>query len=122
MTNVADFARPERNHDQTPISRNIALRLTHCPASIAEVQSCCGPNQLTGEHHHAVHVQNSFPVEAGNAAAKKEGFKAIESILGQQKPEAAYLAAENGKRTGILVINMQDASEIPAIAEPGSWR
>jgi hypothetical protein len=60
----------------------------------------------------------SFPVEAGNAAAKKDGFKTIESILGQQKPEAAYFAAENGKRTGILIINMRDASEIPAIAEP----
>jgi len=60
----------------------------------------------------------SFPVEAGNAAAKKDGFKTIESILGQQKPEAAYFAAENGKRTGILIINMEDASEIPAIAEP----
>ena len=59
----------------------------------------------------------SMPVEAGNAAAK-DGFKAIQSILEQQKPEAAYFLAENGKRTGILIINMQDASEIPAIAEP----
>ncbi|MGP8245737.1 MAG: panthothenate synthetase [Bryobacteraceae bacterium] len=39
-------------------------------------------------------------------------------ILEQQKPEAAYFVAENGKRTGIFVINMEDASEIPAIAEP----
>ena len=60
----------------------------------------------------------SFPVEAGNAAAKKDGFKAIQNILEQQKPEAAYFVAENGKRTGILIINMQDASELPAIAEP----
>jgi hypothetical protein len=60
----------------------------------------------------------SFPVEAGNEAAKKDGFKAIQSILEQQKPEAAYFVAENGKRTGILIINMQDAAEIPAIAEP----
>jgi hypothetical protein len=60
----------------------------------------------------------SFPVEAGNAAAKKDGFKTIQSILEQQKPEAAYFLAENGKRTGILIINMEDASEIPAIAEP----
>ena len=59
----------------------------------------------------------SMPVEAGNAAAK-DGFKAIQSILEQQKPEAAYFVAENGKRTGILIINMKDASEIPAIAEP----
>jgi hypothetical protein len=60
----------------------------------------------------------SFPVEAGNAAAKKDGFKTIQSILEQQKPEAAYFLTENGKRTGILIINMEDASEIPAIAEP----
>jgi hypothetical protein len=59
----------------------------------------------------------SFPVESGNASAKK-GFKAIQSILEQQKPEAAYFVAENGKRTGLLIINMQDASEIPAISEP----
>jgi hypothetical protein len=59
----------------------------------------------------------AFPVEAGNAAAK-DGFKAIQSILEEQKPEAAYFVAEHGKRTAILIVNMQDASEIPAIAEP----
>lgn len=60
----------------------------------------------------------SIPVDAGNASAKKDGFKAIQSILEQQKPEAAYFVAENGKRTGFLIINMKDASDIPAIAEP----
>ncbi|HMF74845.1 MAG TPA: DUF3303 family protein [Bryobacteraceae bacterium] len=59
----------------------------------------------------------SFPVEAGNAAAK-DGFKAIQNILKEQKPEAAYFVAENGNRTGILVVNLKDASEIPAISEP----
>jgi hypothetical protein len=29
----------------------------------------------------------SFPVEAGNAAAKKDGFKAIHQILDEQKPK-----------------------------------
>ncbi len=60
----------------------------------------------------------SFPVEAGNAAAKKDGFRAIQTILEQQKPEAAYFVSENGRRTAVLIINMQDASEIPVIAEP----
>ncbi|MBV8553870.1 MAG: hypothetical protein JOY54_21430 [Acidobacteriaceae bacterium] len=60
----------------------------------------------------------SFPVEAGNTAAKKDSLKSVQSILEQQKPEAVYFLAENGKRTAILIINMQDASEIPAIAEP----
>ena len=60
----------------------------------------------------------SFPVEAGNAAVKKDGLKAIQSILEQQKPEAAYFLAENGQRTALLILNMQEASEIPALAEP----
>lgn len=60
----------------------------------------------------------SFPVEAGNAAAKKDGFKAIQSILEAQKPEAAYFAAEKGLRTCFMIVNMEDASQIPAIAEP----
>jgi hypothetical protein len=34
------------------------------------------------------------------------------------KPEAAYFVADEGQRTAILVINMEDASQIPAIAEP----
>jgi hypothetical protein len=60
----------------------------------------------------------SFPVEAGNQAAKKDGFKTIQSILEQQKPEAAYFVAENGKRTAILVMDMKEASDLPRIAEP----
>ena len=60
----------------------------------------------------------SFPVEAGNAAARKGGFKVVQKILEEQKPEAAYFIAEGGKRTGILVMNMEDESQLPAIAEP----
>ena len=59
----------------------------------------------------------SIPVEAGNKAAK-DGFSIINTILEQQKPEAAYFVAENGKRTGIVVMDMSDVSQLPAIAEP----
>src|ERR1039458_5057884 len=59
----------------------------------------------------------SMPVEAGNVAAKS-GFSAIQSILAQQKPEAAYFVTEGGKRTAILIIHMDDLSQLPAIAEP----
>jgi hypothetical protein len=31
---------------------------------------------------------------------------------------ARYFLAEDGNRTGILIMNMEDASQIPAIAEP----
>ena len=60
----------------------------------------------------------SMPVEAGNDAARKDGFKVIQRIIQEQKPEAAYFLAESGKRTGILILNLDDPSQIPAIAEP----
>ena len=58
-----------------------------------------------------------IPVETGNAGAE-EGFKTLQAILAQQKPEAAYFGTENGERTGFIVINVTDASQIPAICEP----
>ena len=63
-------------------------------------------------------VKISMPVEAGNASAKKDGFAAIQNILQQQKPEAAYFLPQAGQRTGILIMNLNDPSEIPAICEP----
>jgi len=63
-------------------------------------------------------VKVSIPVEAGNAAIKKDGLKVIQKILEHQKPEAAYFIAEHGRRTGILIIDIKDASEIPGITEP----
>ncbi len=63
-------------------------------------------------------VKISFPVEAGNAMAKKDRFRTVEKILEEQKPEAAYFVALDGKRTGILIVHLNDPSEIPAFAEP----
>jgi hypothetical protein len=63
-------------------------------------------------------VKVSFPVEAANSAAKKNGFKVIRQILEQQKPEAAYFITDGGLRTGILIIDIAAASDLPAMAEP----
>ena len=63
-------------------------------------------------------VKVSFPIDAANAAAKKNGLKVIRQILEQQKPEAAYFIADGGQRTGILIIDIAAASDIPSIAEP----
>ena len=62
-------------------------------------------------------VKVSWPVEAGNAAARN-GFEVVPQILAEQQPEAAYFIAEDGKRTAHLIINMDDVSQLPAIAEP----
>ena len=34
------------------------------------------------------------------------------------KPEAVYFTDNNGQRTGFIFLDMQDASQIPASAEP----
>ena len=64
-------------------------------------------------------LKAEFPVEAGNAAIKDGSLpKTIQSILEELKPEAAYFIASNGKRTALLFLDMQDQSQIPALAEP----
>ena len=40
------------------------------------------------------------------------------SILDELQPEAAYFTDEDGTRGGFLVVNMEDASQIPNFVEP----
>jgi hypothetical protein len=61
----------------------------------------------------------SIPVETGNAAMADGSLnKTIESILTEFKPEAAYFAEDDGKRTGFIFLDVKEPSQIPAIAEP----
>jgi len=65
-------------------------------------------------------LRASIPVESGNAAAKAGTLgTTIEKILADLKPEAAYfIADDDGNRSGSIVFDMQDQSQIPSIAEP----
>jgi len=64
-------------------------------------------------------VKVNIPVEAGNEAARAGKLgTTIQSILADLKPEAAYFTDDNGQRTALLFLEMKDASQIPAIAEP----
>jgi len=64
-------------------------------------------------------VKVNIPVEAGNGAAKAGKLgTAIQSILADLKPEAVYFTDDKGQRTAFLFLDMQDTSQIPAIAEP----
>ncbi len=61
----------------------------------------------------------NIPVETGNAAAKAGKLgSTIQAILAESKPEAAYFSDSEGQRTGYIVVDLADASEIPAICEP----
>jgi len=64
-------------------------------------------------------VKVNIPVEAGNRLAKAGKLgTTIQSILSDLKPESAYFTDTDGQRTGFLFLERQDASQIPAIAEP----
>jgi hypothetical protein len=64
-------------------------------------------------------VDIQLPIEPFNTRVKEgTAAKIIQEILGDLKPEAAYFTARDGKRGGTMVIDVADASNIPAIAEP----
>jgi hypothetical protein len=64
-------------------------------------------------------VKCEMPVEASNEAiADPEFGRKMEMVLKEVKAEAAYFTAVNGCRGGYIIVNMDDPSQIPAIAEP----
>ena len=60
-----------------------------------------------------------FPLEPFNSMVKNgTAGQKIEQAVGDIKPEAVYFTARNGKRGGTMVVDLADASKIPAIVEP----
>ena len=60
-----------------------------------------------------------IPMDRGNAVIKDGTMMPVnQSIVNDLKPEAAYFTTIDGVRGGWLVVNLDDASQIPAIAEP----
>jgi hypothetical protein len=59
------------------------------------------------------------PPEQGNAAMKDGSFmSAFQSVMEELEPEAAYFSEIEGARGGYIVVNIDDASQLPAICEP----
>jgi hypothetical protein len=58
--------------------------------------------------------------QAGNEALRNGSMvKAIEQMMQQLNPEAAYfLGSEDGQRCCLVVFDMADPSQIPVISEP----
>jgi len=60
-----------------------------------------------------------FPTEKANADIKDGSFRRnLQSILEELKPEAAYFTDMDGARGGYIIVNMDEASDLPAVAEP----
>ena len=66
-----------------------------------------------------VMLKVTFPVEPFNTAVRDGSAGAkMGRILEDLKPEAAYFMDNDGQRSGILIVDLPDASKIPALAEP----
>ena len=59
------------------------------------------------------------PTESGNDIIGDPTFgEKMDAILKDVGAEAAYFTTVDGHRGGYIVVNMKDASQMPAIAEP----
>ncbi len=58
------------------------------------------------------HQPLNAAVKDGTAGAK------LNRILEATKPEAVYFTDRNGKRGAVLIVDLPDASKIPALVEP----
>ncbi len=58
------------------------------------------------------HVTFNAAVRDGTAGAKTD------AILEETKPEAVYFTEMNGRRTVVLIADLESPSMIPALAEP----
>ena len=58
------------------------------------------------------HKEFNAAVKDGSAGSK------LQRILEEIKPEAVYFTEQNGGRGAVLVVDLADASKIPALAEP----
>lgn len=66
-----------------------------------------------------VMVTFSIQPEKGDALIKDGSMgETIQYILEEIKPEAVYFTTMEGTRGGIIVVNVDEASQIPAMTEP----
>jgi hypothetical protein len=64
-------------------------------------------------------MQIKLPVEPFNTYVKDGSAGAkMQKILAELKPEAVYFTEFEGHRGGIIVVNMDNTSQIPSLAEP----
>jgi hypothetical protein len=64
-------------------------------------------------------VQIKIPVEEFNVFVRDGSVgQKIERILKETKPEAVYFTEYEGQRGAIMIVDLKDPSQIPALAEP----
>jgi hypothetical protein len=60
-----------------------------------------------------------FPLEPFNTAVRDGSIgKKMKAILDTMKPEVAYFTERDGCRGGVFVVNVENPSRVPVLAEP----
>lgn len=63
-------------------------------------------------------IKFSIPVSDGNEFVKTGTIgQNFHSLMEDFKPEAAYFFPENGQRSGFMIINVNDSSDLVRVAE-----
>lgn len=64
-------------------------------------------------------MQVQFPIEPFNSLVKSGAIGAkMHQVLDAVKPEHVWFSEREGKRGGILVVNVDSPSDVPRLAEP----
>ena len=64
-------------------------------------------------------IKVEMETDAGNTAIRDPKFgEKMQALLKELKAEAAYFTTVKGHRGGYIVVNMDDASQMVAMAEP----
>ena len=64
-------------------------------------------------------LKAQLEVEKANQAITEGRLQqALQSVLGELKPEAAYFAPLDGKRTALIFFDLQAPSDLPRVSEP----
>ena len=60
-----------------------------------------------------------LPHETFNATVRDgSAGQKTEAILNELKPEATFFTEMNGRRTVVMIVNLESPSKVPALAEP----
>lgn len=60
-----------------------------------------------------------LPLEPFNSAVRDgTAGEKMQRILEATEPEAAYFSEQDGKRGGVLVVDVDEPSDVPRLAEP----
>ena len=64
-------------------------------------------------------IKANWPNENANEQfASGKGAETIQGILEAIKPEAVYFGLDGGERTAFMIVNIDEASQMPGVAEP----